>query len=119
MEEINPFLVRWLSFIILRTSTPQVKREYRKIERSKVKILKLKCHQAFNETCVINKLLPTYTNVRLHDDAAREETFVLDFRLKLVKRQIAEQREEIITAESDFNLELDLCSLKERICISF
>ena len=27
--------------------------------------------------------------------------------MKLVKRQIAEQREEIITAESDFNLELD------------
>ena len=107
MEEINPFLVRWLSFVILKTSTPLVKSEYRKIERIKVKSLKLKCHLAFNETCVINKLLPTYTNVRLHDDAAREETFVLDFRLKLVERQIAEQKEEIINAESDFNQQLD------------
>ena len=103
MEEINLFLVRWLSFIILRTATPLVKKEYRKIEKCKVKILKLKCHQAFNETCVINKLLPTYTNVRLHDDAARTETFVLDFRLKLVERQIAEQKEEIIKSEIDFD----------------
>ena len=100
MEGINPFLVKWLSFIILRTATPQVKSEYRKIEKMKMKIIKLKSHRSFNETCVINKLLPTYTNVRLHDDAARQETFVLDFRLKLVERQIAEQKDDIIKTEN-------------------
>ena len=28
-------------------------------------------------------MLPTYTNVNLHDDAARNEEFVLEFRLNL------------------------------------
>ena len=33
-------------------------------------------------------MLPTYTNVNLHDGAARNEEFVLEFRLNLIKRQI-------------------------------
>ena len=42
-----------------------------KIERLQNKIIKLKCHLQFNKTCIVNKMLPTYTNVNLHDDAAR------------------------------------------------
>ena len=33
-------------------------------------------------------MLPTYTNVNLHDDAVRNEELVLEFRLNLIKRQI-------------------------------
>ena len=33
-------------------------------------------------------MLPTYTNVNLHDGATRNEEFVLEFRLNLIKRQI-------------------------------
>ena len=33
-------------------------------------------------------MLPTYTNVNLHDGAARNEEFVLEFWLNLIKRQI-------------------------------
>ena len=33
-------------------------------------------------------MLPMYTNVNLHDGAARNEEFVLEFRLNLIKRQI-------------------------------
>ena len=33
-------------------------------------------------------MLPTYTNVNLHDGSARNEEFVLEFRLNLIKRQI-------------------------------
>ena len=35
-------------------------------------------------------MLPTYTNVNLHDDAARNEEFVLEFRLNFIKRQLEE-----------------------------
>ena len=35
-------------------------------------------------------MLPTYTNVNLHDDAARNEEFVWEFRLNLIKWQIEE-----------------------------
>ena len=63
---------------------------FRKIERLQNKIIKLKCHLQFNDTCIINKMLPTYTNVNLHDEAARNEEFVLEFRLNFIKRQIEE-----------------------------
>ena len=38
----------------------------------------------FNETCLNNNLLPTYTNIRLHDDATKAESFVSDFRKELI-----------------------------------
>ena len=40
-------------------------------------------------------MLPTYTNVKLHDDAARTEPVVLEFRLNLIRGQLQEQREEM------------------------
>ena len=93
--------------IILRTTTPLLKREYRRIEKQKLRIVKLKSHLSFNETCIINNMLQTYTNVKLQDDAAREETFVLDFRKKMVEGQIEEEKEEIVKEESDSNQQLE------------
>jgi len=49
-----------------------------------------------------NKLLPTYTNVKVHDDAAASETLVLDFRLNLVQRQIDSHLTNISLLESEF-----------------
>jgi len=91
-EIIRNICTNWLSFSILRTSHHAIKLKFREIEKISLKIAKTESHLSFNETCVINRLLPTYTNVRLHDDAASSETFVSDFRLELVKRQIAEQK---------------------------
>ena len=53
-------------------------------------------------------MLQNYTNVKLQDDAAREETFVLDFRKRMVERQIGERKEEIIEEESDVSLKSNL-----------
>ena len=99
--------MKWLSLTILRTSSQQIKCDFRKLEKLKIKIVKLKSHLSFNETCKINQLLPTYTNVRLHDDAATAETFVLEFRLNLVERQIKEQRSAILLLESEFEEHFD------------
>ena len=77
-----------MSFTAFKYADNNEKIAFRKIEKLKKKIIKLKCHLQFNETCIINKMLPTYTNVNLHDGAARNEEFVLEFRLNLIKRQI-------------------------------
>ena len=73
----------------------QVKRSYRELEKISIKLIKIKCHLKFNETCIINNLLPCYSNIRIHDDAARSESFVLEFRRNLILRQIEEQKKQI------------------------
>ena len=60
-----------MSFTAFKYADNNEKIAFRKIERLQNKIIKLKCHLQFNETCIINKILPTFTN-NLHDDAARE-----------------------------------------------
>ena len=95
----NKFLTKWLSFIILKRSNIEIVTCFRKVEGLTTRITKLKSHLSFNETCLINKLLPTYTNVRIHDGAARREEFVLKFRQELIERQITEQKEELSTMQ--------------------
>ena len=64
------YATKWMSFTAFKYADNNEKIAFRKIERLK------------------NKMLPTYTNVNLHDGAARNEEFVLEFRLNLIKRQI-------------------------------
>ena len=54
---------QWLSFTILRHLDRQQKAQFRILERLFEKITKLKSHLIFNETCINNQLLPTYTNI--------------------------------------------------------
>ena len=54
-------LTKWLSFCILRTSSPELKKAFREAERLQEKIIKLKTNLKFNKTCLINNLQPTYT----------------------------------------------------------
>ena len=58
-------LAKWLSFCILRTSSPELKKAFREAERLQERIIKLKTHLKFNKTCLINNLLPTYTNIHI------------------------------------------------------
>ena len=46
-------LTKWLSFCILRTSSPELKKAFREAERLQEKIIKLKTHLKFNKTCLI------------------------------------------------------------------
>ena len=82
-----------LSYTILTSLEDNIKSEFRILERKSIKLIKTTNHLLYNETCINNSLLPTYTNIRLHDDAARLEPFVLDFRKDLILRQIRENKE--------------------------
>ena len=65
MTEYN-FLSKWLSFIILRVSSDDIKVLFRKLERLTMKLIKETSHRKFNETCIINYLLPKYTNIYIY-----------------------------------------------------
>ena len=108
---IKKYANKWMSFTAFKYSDNNEKIAFIKIERLQNKIIKLKCHLQFNETCIINKMLPTYTNVNLHDDAARNEEFVLEFRLNFIKRQI----EEISGKLKKKNISPELTSAKQNL----
>ena len=95
------YLIKWLSFVILKTCEESERREYRKLEKLTTKLIRTICHLRFNETCLNDNLLPTYTNVRMHDDAVRSETFVLEFCRNIIERQISEQKVEVENLEHE------------------
>ena len=68
---------------------------FRELEKLQLKLVCLVSHRTFNETCLNNDLLPTYTNIRLHDEAARTKEYVLDFRRKILSNEIQGQTIEI------------------------
>ena len=49
----------------------------------------------FNEVCINEDLLPTYTNINTHDPAARNKAFTKEYRRKLVFDQIETKKEAI------------------------
>jgi len=59
---ISNIATKWFSYSILRHSPANVKRQFRNLENISIKIAKAEEHLSFNEACIINKLLPTYTN---------------------------------------------------------
>ena len=99
--EIKKYASLWLSFTAIKHIPPEVRLLFRRVEKLQQKSEKLTSHLRFNETCIINQLLPTYTNVKLHDDAARTQQFVVDFRRNLINRQIEEQSQALQATETD------------------
>ena len=112
---IKKYATNWMSFTAFKYADNNEKISFRKIERLQNKIIKLQfnCHLQFNETCIVNKMLPTYTNVNLHDDAARNEEFVLEFRLNFIKRQIEEISDKLKKKKKKKNISPELTSAKQ------
>jgi len=63
MSIVHKYIVKWLSFIILKNTNRDVLKLFRDLERIKIKLVKKRSHLVFNQTCLNNKLLPTYTNI--------------------------------------------------------
>lgn len=82
----------------------------RHIEKLNKKIVTNKTSQVFNKICLQENILPTYTNIRTHDPAARDEQITVDYRKELIKRQILIKDEELLELEhikSDNLLQLE------------
>ena len=55
-----------MSFVILRICSEATKLKFREVEKVALKIRLLKSHLSFNETCLDNKLLPTFTHLYIY-----------------------------------------------------
>ena len=71
------YFSKWLSFTVIKTLQPQQKNWFRKLENSLTKLVKIKNHLKFNETCIKNKLLPTYTTNILSQTLQLESMLLL------------------------------------------
>ena len=78
-----------------------VKYEVRRFEKCLIKLTKLKLSCVFNETCLHENILPKYTNINLHDEAAIEEEFTNDFRRKLVQRQLDTGKTKLVEVKQE------------------
>ena len=56
----------WMSFVILRISSAGTKFKFREVEKVALKICLLNSPLSFNETCLNNKLLPTFTYIYIY-----------------------------------------------------
>ena len=63
------------------------KKEVRELEKVSLKLAKSECSLLFNSVCLSENILPNYTNINLHDDAAKREPFTLKYRRQLVQRE--------------------------------
>ena len=59
---MGKYILLLYSRIILNIQTTEAKICFRKQESAKKKLTKLKLHLEFNELCIKENLLPTYTN---------------------------------------------------------
>ena len=58
---MEDFLTYWLSRVILKTIDHSIKKLFRILEKTELKLIKVTAHRLFNETAKNNDLLPTYT----------------------------------------------------------
>ena len=86
-------LVLWIWFAmsvnlgsLIFNLQPECRKSVRDLEKVSVKLIKQKCSLLFNSTCLKEDILPTYTNIKLHKQAARKEPFTLKYRRNLVER---------------------------------
>ena len=100
---MNKFLIIWLSRVILKISNSGTKEILRKIERNLVKLTRTRFNLRFNETCRQHNLLPVFTNVKLHDSAAKPQDFVVSFRRKLIEHENDKHRISIADLENLHN----------------
>ena len=77
--------------LIFPLSSP-TKNLVRSIERIQKKIINFKYALVFNKCCLKENILPNYTNIKLHDPAARNEQFTVKYRKELVERQIRQKK---------------------------
>ena len=70
----------------------QLKRLIRNIEKTSRKVINAKLAIGFNRKCLIENLLPKYTDIRTHDPAVRRQDFTVRYRKRLIEHQIEQKQ---------------------------
>ena len=81
-------------------TNPLEKAVFRTLEKLTIKKTKTRSRCSFNNACLTNNLLPKYTNIRINDPAAQNAEFVLEFKRNLIRQNLTEANEELLSIES-------------------
>ena len=73
---------------ILYNHTEENKKIVRNIENLNKKTTNAKLSVLFNQTCISNNLLPSYTNIHLNKEAVKRKKFTIECREHLVYNEI-------------------------------
>ena len=60
---VNKNIIKWYSYTAFKYSNNEVRSAFKILEKINEKMIKIKSHLEFNNCCIINRLLPTYTNI--------------------------------------------------------
>ena len=86
---------------ILKNINDGDKKTVRCIEATRNKIIKAESSLAFNLVCLQENILPGYTEIKLHDESARNEESTRRFRRELVERQVEDKKKVIYTLREE------------------
>jgi len=95
-------IIKWRSRTILRSATETEMKLFRTLEKSLKQVHKLSLDIEFNQLCLINRLLPKYSQLRLHDEGAQRDQETTGFRQHLVKRQVTQLEEQLRVKRKTF-----------------
>ena len=90
------------------------KKLIRTIERNNRKLAKAYNSLLFNEACLKEDILPKYTNIKVHDPAAKKKAFTKEYRKNLVTYQIISKRKIVQELQEELRKlhdELSECSI--------
>ena len=82
---------------------PKGKILIRKLENISKKLNNCQNAVVFNTTCIKENLLPSFTNLRLHDRAVQQKRFTQDFRRKLVEEEISNKKSQITQLQEELS----------------
>ena len=89
--------------ILLHQLTSELRTLVRKIENLMKKISNCETAVSFNNTCLRENLLPKYTHIRLHDQAAQNASFTRNYRRNLVELQLQNKKDELQRLRQELN----------------
>ena len=79
-----------MSYLELIHAVPDnLKKLFRKSENVCQKIINARWSITFNNVCLTENLMPIYTNMRLYDQALRNLSETVEYKKKLIKREIS------------------------------
>jgi len=105
-QNMSYFTIKWHSFIILRTISPEEKSQYRKTERSLHKCIKLNHDINYNNICKKNELVPKYTKIKLYDKNLQNKKVTEQFRSELVDHEIKKQKKDLFLMQKELTVSL-------------
>ena len=104
---LNYAVCKFLSRIIIKILPRSSLDAFRKVEKISKKISKLKADLKYLKFCSTNQLLPKFVNFQLYDVSATHEPETIDFKNKLLVREMGKKESELE--------ELGRISLKDKL----